>query len=281
MHVTTDENNMGGFFIRKLCGAAGVAVHFQKLLPLLFHPTGAQWSNGHFNPLLITSIVANIALATFYAYYFEDLKAAGVVELPLLILGLLAVETIMLLYHVATSPKKRGPAIALNGKGPKSVSSNIMRNTCLVVTTFFTITAIRDLFFTGSIIDVIPRDDVYLEWTNAFLHSPPENTPEAFEQGLEAPLHIGDKFMCQLCALHILTNSMYKYVSCVGIRYGSDGSGTVKAAILWKGQAIGCALTCFIYRLFAQAAKSASFDFRWHLMLIGYEGFMFFVYGFL
>jgi hypothetical protein len=281
MQITTDANNMGGFFIRKLCGAAGVAIHFQKLLPLLFHPTGAQWSKGHFRPLFVTSVVANLALISFYGYYLEDLKAAGVFELPMLILTLLAIETLTLLFHLAISPRKRGSAIALNGKTPTSVSSKIMRNTCLVVTTFFTITAVRDLFFTGTIIDMIPRDDVYLEWTNSFLHSPPDNSPEAMDQGLEAPLHIGDKFMCQLCALHILITSLYKFVSCVGIRYGSDGSGTIKATMLWKGQAIACALMCFIYRLFASAAKSASFDFRWHLMLIGYEGFMFFVYGFL
>jgi hypothetical protein len=279
--VTTDANNMGGFFIRKLCGAAGVAIQFQKLLPLLFHPTGAQWSYGHFRPLLMTSIVGNLALMSFYGYYLEDLKAAGVTELPLLILSLLAIETLTIFFHLVFAPKKRGSAIAMNGKTPLSVSSNIMRNTCMVVTTFFTITAIRDLFFTGYIIDIIPRDDVYLEWTNAFLHSPPDNTPEAMDQGLEAPLHIGDKFICQLGALHILITSLYKYVSCVGIRYGSDGSGTTKAAMLWKGQAISCALICFIYRLFAQAALSASFDFRWHLMLLGFEGFMFFVYGFL
>ena len=282
MQVTTDENNMGGFFVRKLCGATGIAVHFQKVLPLLFHPTGAQWSLGHFRPLLWTSIVGNLALAIFYGYYYEDLKAANVIELPMITLALLAIETVTILFYLLTNKVKRGPAFALpSDKVPSSSVSSIIRNTCLVVTTFFSIVAIRDLFFPGQIIDVIPRDDIYLEWTNAFLHSPPDDSPEAIDQGLEAPLYIGDKFMCQLMALHILINSLYKYVASVFIKYGNDGSGKQKATMIWKGQAIACGLMCFVYRLFTPSAKSASFDMRWHLMLLGYEGFMFFVYGYM
>lgn len=283
MQVTTDENNMGGFFVRKLCGAAGVAVHLQKLMPLLIHTTGAQWAMGHFRPFLWTAVVANMALAAFYAFYLEDLNAAGVYELPLAILAMIGFETITILFYLFTSPgAKRGPAIALpNGKVPSSSPSPIVRNTCLVVTTFFAFTACRDLFFPGRIIDVIPRDDILLEWTNAFLHSPGEDTPEAVDQGLQAPLYIGDKFISQLMALHILINCLYKYVSSVGLRFGSDGSGLIKATMFWKAQAIGCALASFVYRVFTPAAGSASFDMRWHLMLLGYEMFIFFVYGFM
>jgi hypothetical protein len=283
VHVTTDENNMGGFFIRKLCGAAGVAVHLQKLMPLLVHTSGAKWAYGHFRPLLWTAIVANFCIAAFYGFYFDDLKAAGVQELSVVILTLLGIESIAMLYYLFTSSRvKRAPAIAMpRDKVPFSSPSNIVRNTSLVVTTFFAIGAFRDLFFPGYIIDVIPRDDIYLEWTNAFLHSPPDDTPESEDQGLEAPLYIGDKFISQLMALHILINCLYKYVSSVGIRFGNDGSGILKATMFWKAQAIGCGLVCFVYRVFTPAANSASFDMRWHLMLLGYEGFIFFVYGFM
>jgi hypothetical protein len=272
---------MGGFFIRKLAGGAAVAVHLQKMVPLLVHPTGAQWIMGHFRPLLWTAAFGNIAIAAFYGFYLKDLFALGVREFPLAILSVLAFETLVILYYLLVSRQtKREPAVAMpEGKTPASPVSNIAARTILIVTTAMSVVAARDLFFPGQIIDFIPRDDIYLEWTNAFFHSPPEGSPEAEEQGLEAPLFIGDKFVSQFMALHILILSLYKYVCAVLIRYGSDGSGEIKAKMIWKGQAIGDALVLICIRFFTHAASSASLNLRWHLIAIAYETFILGTFG--
>ena len=127
------------------------------------------------------------------------------------------------------------------------------------------------MFFPGFIIDIIPRDEIYLEWTNAFFHSPPEGSSEALDNGLAAPLYIADKFVSQFMALNLLILCMYKLVSCIMIRIGSDGSGEIKAKIIWKIQAIGNALLLFVLRIFTPAASTASLDLRWHLVLFAFE----------
>ena len=38
--VTTDANDMGGLFVRKLAGVAGMAYHITKILPIVFHSSG-------------------------------------------------------------------------------------------------------------------------------------------------------------------------------------------------------------------------------------------------
>jgi hypothetical protein len=275
--LTTNENNMGGFFVRKLAGGAGCAVHLHKILPLVAHESGAQWMGGHFRPLLITAVIGNIAIAAFYAAYLEDLSAAGARELPLAMLTILAVETLaMLAYLVSSRQTKRLPAVAMTDeKTPRSPVSNIVTRTTLIVTTAMAVFAARDLFFPGTIIDIIPRDDLYLEWTNAFLHSPPEGSPEAMDQGLEAPLYIGDKFVSQLAALYILVLCLYKYVSTCLVRFGADGSGVPKSRMIWKGSFIGDAAILVCFRFFTHAAGTASVDTRWHLVLISYEAFIF------
>lgn len=264
---------MGGFFVRKLCGGAGLAVHLHKMLPLLMHEDGAQWNRGHFRAALSTGLLANLALVVFYrVVYWEDLEAAGATELPTAQMAALLLEAAVIAYYLLTSPKSRGPAIALPpGKTHRSPVVNIVTRTTLICTTLVAVVAARDLFFPGHIIDIIPRDDIYLEWTNALLHSPPPGSPEAADQGLEAPLFIGDKFVSQLCALHLLLLCVYKYVAALGIRYGSDGGGVPAARMVWKAAFVGDLAVTICFRFFAHAASSASLDVRWHLVLLSFE----------
>mmetsp|Transcript_33849 Transcript_33849/g.62678 ORF Transcript_33849/g.62678 Transcript_33849/m.62678 type:complete len:204 (-) Transcript_33849:265-876(-) len=178
--------------------------------------------------------------------------------------------------HFSTTPNGKLPA----GKSPSSVPSRIVARTVTIASGAIALVAFRDLCFPGQIMSAIPRDDVYLEWTNAFFHSPPSGTVEAEENGLEAPLYIGDKFISQLLALHLLVSCIHKFASSFLIRTGKDGSGEVKGKIYWRSQALGDGMLLFIFRLFAPAAKSASLDLRWHLMTIGYETFILALYGY-
>jgi hypothetical protein len=266
---------MGGFFVRKVAGAAAMAVHLHKLLPMLVHPTNAQWTMGHFRPLLWTSVFANVAVAAFYGSYMDELQAHRADALPKLIMGLMAVETLAILLYLFTSRKfQRGPAVVMKeGKTPSSVTSRIVTRTVLIVSVVITVVAGRDLLAPGTILPFVPRDDIYLEWTGSLLHSPPDGTPESIDHGLEAPLHVGDRFVSQFLALHVLVLCLYKYVSAL-VRYGSDGRGEVQCKMMWRVSAIGNALVLFVFRLFTPAAASASLDLRWHLMLLGYETFI-------
>lgn len=281
--VTTDANNMGGLFVRKMGGAAAMALQFQKLMPLLAHPLEARWRQGHFRPLLWTSVVANLALASFYAFSLDDLSAAGADGLPKIFMAVLAFESVVILGYLFGSRKvKRGPAKAMTeGRTPSSVPSRIVARTVALCSGAMAVITGRDLFFPGEILDFIPRDDIYLEWTNAFLHSPPEGTVEAEENGLAAALFVGDKYLSQFFAINFLLLILFKFVSTFLIRYGSDGSGTIKARMIWKAQFFADGLLLFLLRLFTQAAKSASLDVRWHVMVLAYETAMFALYGFL
>ncbi len=274
---------MGGLFVRKLGGAAAMAFQFQKLMPVLMHPWDARWKQGHFRPLLWTAVVANILLSTFYSSYLRDLATAGADGLPKIMMLVIGIESIVILFYLFSSRKvKRGPAVAMtDGKTPSSIPSRIMGRTTAICSGVVTLIAGRDLFFPGEILDFIPRDDVYLEWTNAFLHSPPEGTVEAEENGITADLFIGDKFLSQLMAINFLLFCLFKFVSGFLIRYGSDGSGEIKARMMWKAQFLGNGLILFLFRLFASAAKSASLDLRWHLMCLAYETGILALYGFL
>ena len=53
-----------------------------------------------------------------------------------------------------------------------------------------------------------------------------------------------------------------------------DRSGLVSSKMIWKAQAFGDMLLLGMLRLFTPAAKSASLDLRWHLMLVAYEAFI-------
>ena len=153
--------------------------------------------------------------------------------------------------------------------------------TNLLVSGMVCLVAGRDLFFPGTIIPYIPRDDIYLEWTGALLHSPPPGSPEAAEHGMESALFNGDKYVHQWMALNMLVLCIYKFVAAFGIRYRSDGGGAVAARMVWKAQAVGNILIVYLFRLFADSAKSASLDLRWHLMALFYETAILGLYGFL
>lgn len=284
--VTTDANNMGGLFIRKLCGVAALTVHSQKLIPLLFHPRDAQWRLGHFNPMLGIAILGNVAIALLHFYYMADFSASSAEALPKLMIGILSFEAfVMLCYYMSArrraSKVSRTTFTALpEGKTPSSITNRIVMRTVLIVSTLIAIICGRDLFFPGQILPLLPRDDIYLEWTNAFLHSPPPDSPESKEHGLESPLYIGDLYVSQYMALCLLIACLYKFATALFIRYGQNRSGEIKCQVIWKVMAIGDGLMVFILRLFAPAAKSASLDLRWHLMCVAYEAFILGVHAF-
>jgi len=285
MQVSTDDNDMGGFFVRKVAGAASLAVHLQKLVPLLVQFGGTRWNRGHYRPLLVTSVIANLCLAAFYASYMGDFVAAGAQQLPMVAIGLLLVESSVFAYylvaHLSPSKVEKGPAVAMTeGRTPDSVPSRIVSRTILLVSSAMALIAGRDLFFPGFIFEYVPRDDIYLEWTNALVHSPPPGSPEDADAGLEAPLHVGDKFASQYAAISVLLTCLYKYASALTVRYGSDGGGLLQAKMIWKVQAVGDAALLFVVRTFAHAARSASLDLRWHLMCIAYETFILGLYGY-
>lgn len=282
--VTTDENNMGGLFVRKVGGAAALAFHTQKIAPLVFQPTNAHWSLGHFTPVLTMGAVGNVAVVALYALYLEDLKGADAGEMGLLICVLLLVEALVMLGYALTSRRLAKQSKVSRplpeGKTPSSIVSKIVFRTVGIVSGFMGLIAARDLLFPGHIISIIPRDDIYLEWTGALIHSPPSGSVESDEQGLEAPLFIGDKFASQLMALYVLLTCACKFVSAFLIRVGKDGSGEAKSKLFWRVQAVGDGLITFMFRLFVGAATSASLDLRWHLMMLGYETFILFIYAF-
>jgi hypothetical protein len=235
---------------------------------------------GHFRPLLATSAIGNILIAVLYGLYMEDFATAGADAFPKLFIAALLLETVVVVHYLLTQKTiERAPSVAMPaGKTPTSVTSRIVTRTVFIVSSFLALMSARDLFFPGMILDFIPRDDIYLEWTGAFLHSPPEGSMEADDNAMGALLYVGDKFLSQMMALHILILCMYKFMTAFFIRYGHDGSGNIKCRMIWKVQAFGDALVVLLFRLFAPAALSASLDLRWHLMAFGYEMFILGVY---
>lgn len=282
--ITTDENDMGGFFVRKLAGAAALAFHLQKLVPLIYQPTTVHWGLGHFTPMLITSVLGNMAVAAFYMSHMDDLKNADAGSIGFGIIAALVLESFVIGGFILTLLLKKSvklkPQKLPSDKRPSSMVSKIVTRTVCIVSGLITVIAGRDFFFPGQELPFPPYDDIYLEWTGAFIHSPPPNTVEGDEHGLEAPLHIGDKFMSRLGALYILIICFQKFAAAILIRVGKDNSGPTKCKIFWKVQAIADGLILFTLRVFAPAAKSASLDFRWHIMSLGYELFILGLYGY-
>jgi len=281
---TTDENNMGGLFIRKLGGAAALAFHSQKLIPLIFQPATAHFGLGHYNMLLFTSVVGNLAIIVFHLSYMDELKAGGADSLPLFTIIALIIESIIMVCYALTNildksspilPRKLPP-----NKTASSIVSKIVLRTVVIVSGPITIICGRDLFFPGQEFGFPPRDDIYLEWTGAFIHSPPSGTEEAETYGLEAALQIGDKFAHQLMALYMLILCFQKFACNFLIRVGIDCSGESKCKIFWKSQIITDALIMFVIRIFTESALSASLDLRWHLMSFGYQTFILGLFAF-
>lgn len=275
--VTTDDNNMGGLFVRKVSGVAGMAYHLHKLLPLLVRlHTNADWRRGHFNLLLSTCVIGNICLIIFYIIYLEDLNTGGAGEMAILIVSLLGVEAFVMFVYVLQNVITPCPDIVPKplppGKTPNSLVSNITARTVSIVSGIITILSARDLLFPGKFLHFPPRDDIYLEWTGAFLHSPPVGSPENEIYGLTAPLLVGEKFCSRLMGLYLLLGCMQKFIGAFGVRIGEDGiSGAISTKMFWTVQALGDGMLLFVLRIFSSAANSASLDLRWHLMSLGYE----------
>lgn len=288
--VSTDANNMGGFFVRKGAGAFALGWQLIKLWPLLVHVPGSIWQNGHYLPHLWTSVLGNLAISAFLSSYLPQWYAERVphqtsmVEWAFMMLSVLTLETIALIYFAIICPNVKSGGISrafAEGKSPRSTPSNIVTRTVILVTGAMTVIAFRDLFMTGSIMEFWPRDDVYLEWTNALRHSPPQGSPEWHDGALNAPLYIGDKFISQYMAVHMLVVSLAKLVSALFIRLGADGQrGQYQAKLLWQGTCIANAIFMVVIRLFTPAAASASWDLRYALMAVGYETFILGLYGY-
>ena len=275
--ATTDKNNMGGLFVRKICGAAGIIVHSQKLVAVVFQNNETHWCLGHFNPMLYVASAGNIAVAFFLLAKLDDLRSAKVEEGVLIVVLVLIVEAVVMISYSLSNVRKgsrQKPRFDVVGKTPNSVVSRIMAKTIALVTGMITIIAARDLFYPGTIIEAIPRDDIYLEWTGALIHSPPSGTIEEDENMLQSALFIGDKFISQLGALYLLICCLHKFATAFFIRIGKDKSGELKCRVIWRIQAIGDVFILFIMRLFTSASLTASLDLRWHLMCLAYETFL-------
>lgn len=350
---TSDDNDMGGLFVRKVGGVAALGYHSTKLWSIVFQSApipsfvdgkmkmkGASWSIGHYDPILTLGILGNICIALFYMMRLEELRTAGTEQLVAILVMFSLVEALVFGAYLMSrrmrmkktkrvdkqvvkqqqqqhqqqkppqkqqkhkSQKQKGskdkgessvplpPVEEYNSQeDPNSIPSRIALRTVLIVSSAISLISIRDLFFPGSIIAFIPRDDIYLEWTGAFFHSPPPDTVESDEYGLESPLYAGDKFASQLMGLYLVLGCFLKFASVFGWSKGNrdmessspenvDRHGVVSSKMIWKAQSIGDMLLLFMLRLFAPAAKSASLDLRWHLMTVAYEMIILGLYGF-
>jgi len=305
--VTTDANNMGGLFVRKMAGVAGLAFHTTKIWPIVFQSslqvdhqtkrwTGSSWGAGHFDLLLIVGLLGDLCVSVFYLTRLEELKDANAQGLAMAYILASSVEAFIFGLYVfgrkmgartkRTTPQRTESSQAHD---PSSLPSRIVARTVLIVSSAIGLIAARDVFFPGRILPYIPRDDIYLEWTGAFLHSPPPDTIEADQHGLEALLFAGDKFAAQLLGTYLLLGCACKFASAWawskgGRRMGgiehAEGSGVVASKMIWKAQALGDMLILGMLRMFTPAAKSASLDLRWHLMLVAYEMFILLMYAF-
>lgn len=349
---TSDDNDMGGLFVRKVGGVAALGYHSTKLWSIVFQSApvpsfvdgkmkmkGASWSIGHYDPILTLGILGNICIALFYMMRLEELRTAGTEQLVAILVMASLVEALVFGAYLISrrmrmkktnrvgkqvvkqqqqqqqhkslqkqqkhkSQKRKGskdkgassvppPAVEEynSQEDPNSIPSRIALRTVLIVSSAISLISIRDLFFPGSILAFIPRDDIYLEWTGAFFHSPPPDTVESDEYGLESPLYAGDKFASQLMGLYLVLGCFLKFASVFGWSKGNrdmessspdnvDRHGMVSSKMIWKAQSIGDMLLLFMLRLFAPAAKSASLDLRWHLMTVAYEMIILGLYGF-
>lgn len=343
---TSDDNDMGGLFVRKMAGVAAMGYHTTKLWPIVFQSApvpslvggqgiqmkGASWKIGHYDAILTLGVLGNFCIAAFYMMRIDELRNAGAEPLVAILVMASLIEALVFGAYLISrrmSMKKttkvvgkqpqqqqkqqqKRPAQKKKGskdkdaspsssepaaneynpqEDPNSIPSRIALRTVFIVSSTISLIAIRDLFFAGTIISFIPRDDIYLEWTGAFFHSPPPDTVEADEYGLESPLYAGDKFMSQLLGMYLVLSCVWKFAS-VGawskgnrdMEYKSpenvDRHGVVSSKMIWKAQAFGDMLLLFMLRMFAPAAKSASLDLRWHLMTVAYEMIILGLYGF-
>ncbi|KAL7497954.1 hypothetical protein ACHAWT_005853 [Skeletonema menzelii] len=340
---TSDDNDMGGLFVRKMAGVAAMGYHTTKLWPIVFQSApvpsivggqgikmkGASWSIGHYDAILTLGVLGNFCIAAFYMMRIDELRNAGAEPLVEILVMASLIEALVFGAYLMSrrmSMKKttkvvgkqqqqkqqKRPAQTKKGskdkdassssftpstneynpqEDPDSIPSRIALRTVFIVSSTISLIAMRDIFFAGTIISFIPRDDIYLEWTGAFFHSPPPDTVEADEYGLESPLYAGDKFMSQLLGMYLVLSCVWKFASVVAWSKGNrsmefnspenvDRHGVVSSKMIWRAQAFGDMLLLFMLRMFAPAAKSASLDLRWHLMTVAYEMIILGLYGF-
>ena len=282
--VSTDENDMGGLFVRKMTGAVGLAYALQKLVPVLVQDSNADWKRGHYTPLLLSCVLGNVVLAAYHASQWGEWTGAGAQPLVGAIVAALMLEAIVLVGYCYSVARHRPPLrVAPSfppGKSESSIVHRIVARTVVMVTGCVLLISMRDFFFTGRVLPFPPGDEYYLEWTGAFFHSPPPGTEEEMEFGMEAPLHSGTKFLARLQALYCLVIGGQKLFSCLGVRLNTDRSGEIISKTFWKSQTVGNVILLFTLRLFAEPSTSASLDLRWHLMCIGYETFILGLYAF-
>lgn len=288
--VSTDANNMGGFFVRKAAGAVTLGWHLVKVWPLLYQTTAASWRQGHYTPWLWLSAFGNVSLAVFYGWFgFEwhqqqSEESHDLVRFALVHVTVLLLEAVVFLYFARTCRQAKPAAAAAafqDGQTPSSLPSKIVTRTVMLVSGAMAVMAARDLWATGSILEFWPRDDVYLEWTNALRHSPPVGSPEYAAHGWETPLYAGEKFIAQVFAVHWWVLCVVKLVAACAIRVGADGHrGTIQTKLIWQGTALANVALLAVVRAFTPAAATASLDLRYHLMALGYETFILGLYGF-
>jgi hypothetical protein len=305
--VTTDANNMGGFFVRKLVGGTGVGLQLHKLLPLVLLTTTSSSTTPneknapplsfgrHYGWILLSGLLSNLCLTGFLASYLADLRDADAWHIPAAMILCAVLESLVFLYYYVTmcnqkavpSQRRVGKAAAVTafpkGKTPNSLVSNIVARTVTICSAAMLLYGIRDWLFTGRTIPFIPYDDLYLEWTNAYSHSAPVGSPEYKEQGIgAASFYIGDLYVCQLAGLQLTLLCLYKLLSSYTIRLGNDGgrTGLATARLVWQPAAISNLLLLFQLRVFTSAAASASCHFRYHLMVLAYETFIVGLYAF-
>lgn len=309
--ATSDANNMGGLYIRKMAGVAGLAFHTTKIWPVIFQSapqfdrsagrwSGASWSGGHYDTILALGMIGDVCVSVFYLGRLEELKVAGASGIGMAFILTSLVEAFVFgMYLLSRRMNHKAKATARVNvvktggynpqEDPNSIPSRIVARTVLIVSGLISLVSLRDLFFPGTILSFVPRDDIYLEWTGAFLHSPPPDTVEADEHGLESPLFAGDKFIAQLLGMYLSLGCMFKMMSAWGWSKGNrsmgklenvDRSGVVSSKMIWKAQSLGNVLMLGLLRMFTPAAQTASLDLRWHLMLVAYEAFILGLYGF-
>jgi hypothetical protein len=130
--MTTDANNMGGFFVRKLAGAAALTVHSQTLFPILLQSEQVHWGGpGHFDPMLCTAMVGDVVIALFYLSYQKTLVNAGVDTWSLFMIMTCLLEALVIflfLIHRWFTSQKRGVDNTSKVTFPEGKSSSSIVN---------------------------------------------------------------------------------------------------------------------------------------------------------
>ena len=143
---------MGGLFLRKVCGVASLAYHTTKLWPIIFqfppmHNTvgktngrvvggyvGTSWSAGHYDPLLLLSIVGNACIAMFYLTRMDELKDAGAHGMGLMFVLASFIESFVFAMYLLSRRMSKTKVTAAKstktrGSGKEEVVDNTSKTT--------------------------------------------------------------------------------------------------------------------------------------------------------